>query len=210
MGHICAQPGRSWTVGMLTSALWAQEMSVMWQVGSNMMSGRGKVPREMLTANTWSHTSCESVSDRGSSISASRCAAASCSQARCWWWSLLTRRRGAGRAVAASSSPVTKICYVVLESAHAGGTTSWTLQKELGYARQVLQRQHLHCTLPGKGQEEHLALGVLAGHRWLEEGWAAGGILFWRCIDLGGRRSGGSTQIPEFEVVAMGLIITLN
>ncbi|KAJ7728858.1 hypothetical protein B0H14DRAFT_2640566 [Mycena olivaceomarginata] len=57
---------------------------------------------------------------------------------------------------------------------------SWTLQKELGCVRQqVLQRRCLHCALPGRGQEEHLVLGVLGGHGWLKEGWVAGGILFW-------------------------------
>jgi hypothetical protein len=31
-----------------------------------------------------------------------------------------------------------------------------------------------------------------------------------KCIDLGGGRSGEGAQIPEFEAVAMGLLIALN
>jgi ribosomal protein L37AE/L43A len=50
---------------MLASMLWAQEMSVTQRVGCDMMSGGGKVPRAMLTANTWSCTSCKSIGNGG-------------------------------------------------------------------------------------------------------------------------------------------------
>ncbi|KAJ7767074.1 hypothetical protein B0H14DRAFT_2633134 [Mycena olivaceomarginata] len=53
-------------------------------------------------------------------------------------------------------------------------TAEGTQLRMTGLAAATLAR-----TLLEQGQEEHLALGVLAGHRWLEEGWAAGGILFW-------------------------------
>ncbi|KAJ7321307.1 hypothetical protein DFH08DRAFT_1033919 [Mycena albidolilacea] len=46
-----------------------------------------------------------------------------------------------------------------------------------GQPRHVLRR--LHWVLPGRKQEEHLALGVLAGRGYLEEGRAAGRIWFW-------------------------------
>jgi hypothetical protein len=59
------------------------------------------------------------------------------------------------------------------------------------------------------GAGEALGLGVLTGRRCLEEGWAAGGILFW-VGGGGGGRSGEGAQISEFEAVAMGLIIVLN
>jgi hypothetical protein len=35
-------------------------------------------------------------------------------------------------------------------------------------------------------------------------------VLGGRCVDLGGGRRGEGARIPEFEALAMGLIIALN
>jgi hypothetical protein len=122
-----------------------------------MTSGGGEVPRAMLMANAWSHASRESIGDGGSSVSAVRCTAASCSRVRHWWWSLLTWQHGKG-------------CSHFLKS-HNKDLLFGECACQWHNLVDTAEGTRLHATaaatlalhIAGVGQEEHLALGVLAG-----------------------------------------------
>jgi hypothetical protein len=91
--------------------------------------------------------------------------------------------------------------------------TSWTLQKTRLHTTAGSAAAALELCIAGVGPGGALGTWFSGRTRMLGRGVGSRGNIVLggrRCIDLGGGRSGKGAQIPEFEAVAMGLIIARN